>query len=214
VFGVSDGLVSSTALVMGVAGSGSPRQVILLSGMAGLLAGSLSMAAGEYVSMASQREMYQREISLEAEQLEEKTEEKRDELTLLYEAKGLEPADAARVADRIMADRQVALDTLAREKLGLDPTCLGSPVAAAVASKLSFGAGAIVPILPYFIGAGTAAFIGAIALAAAALLAVGAGIGKLNGRSALRSGLRQLLLGATAAVVTFCVGHLIGAIVS
>jgi VIT1/CCC1 family predicted Fe2+/Mn2+ transporter len=214
VFGVSDGLVSNTALVMGLAGSGSAHRVILLSGVAGLLAGSLSMAAGEYVSMASQREMYQREISLEAQELDENPEDKRERLAQLYQAKGLERPDAERLADRIMADRGVALDTLAREELGLDPTGLGSPVAAAAASKLTFGAGALAVILPYFIANGTVAFIGAIALAAAALLGVGAGIGKLNGRSAVRSGLRQLLLGGTAALVTFCVGHLIGASVS
>ena len=191
VFGLSDGLVSNTALVMGLAGSGSAHRVILLAGIAGLLAGSLSMAAGEYVSMASQREMYEREISLVAQELEERPKQKRDELVRLYRAKGLEPADAERVADRIMADRQVALDTLAREELGLDPTELGSPLSAALSSKLTFAAGALVVILPYLIGRGTAALLAAITLAAAALLGVGAGIGMLNGRSAVRSGLRQ-----------------------
>lgn len=214
VFGMSDGLVSNTALVMGLAGSGVAHRLILLAGVAGLLAGSLSMAAGEYVSMASQREMYEREISLEAQELEEKPEEKRDKLVLLYRAKGLERADAERVADRIMADGQVALDTLAREELGLDPNELGSPLSAAISSKLTFAAGALVVILPYFMGGGTAAFIVAIALAAAALLGVGAGIGMLNGRSAMRSGLRQLLLGGSAALVAFGIGRLIGACVS
>jgi VIT1/CCC1 family predicted Fe2+/Mn2+ transporter len=214
VFGMSDGLVSNTALVMGLAGSGAAHRVILLAGVAGLLAGSLSMAAGEYVSMASQREMYEHEISLEAQQLEEKPTEKRNELVLLYRAKGLELADAERLADRIMANREVALDTLAREELGLDPTELGSPLSAAVSSKLTFAAGALVVILPYLIGGGAAAFIAAIALAGAALLGVGAGIGALNGRSATRSGLRQLLLGGSAALVAFGIGHLIGASVS
>lgn len=211
VFGVSDGLVSNTALVMGVAGSGVSHTVILLTGTAGLLAGSFSMAAGEYVSMASQREMYQREISLEAQELEEKPEEERDELVLLYRAKGIPREEAARLADRIMADRQVALDTLTREELGLDPTELGSPLSAAVASMLTFALGALVVIFPYFFGSGTAPLIGAVILAAAALVGVGAGIGLLNGRPALRSGLRQLLLGGAAALVTYGVGHLIGA---
>ncbi len=214
VFGVSDGLVSNTALVMGIAGSGASHTVILLAGVAGLLAGSFSMAAGEYVSMASQREMYEREIALEATELEEKPEEERDELVLLYRAKGLDRADAERLADQIMADSKVALDTLAREELGLDPTSLGSPVSAAISSLLTFAAGALVVILPYLIGSGTAALIAAIVLAAAALLGVGAGIGVLNGRSPVRSGLRQLLVGGLAAVVTFGVGHLIGATVS
>src|SRR5260221_2923157 len=214
VFGVSDGLVSNTALVMGVAGSGASHTVILLAGTAGLLSGSFSMAAGEYVSMASQREMYEREISLEAQELEEKPEEERDELVLLYRAKGLPRDDARRLADRIMADREVALDTLTREELGLDPAELGSPLAAAISSLLTFGLGALVVVFPYFFGAGTAALVAAIVLAAAALLAVGAGIGVLNGRSPVRSGLRQLLLGGAAALVTFGIGHLIGASVS
>jgi VIT1/CCC1 family predicted Fe2+/Mn2+ transporter len=214
IFGVSDGLVSNTALVMGVAGSGTAARIILLSGVAGLLAGSFSMAAGEYVSMASQREMYEREISLEAQELEEKPAEERDELVLLYRAKGLPRPDAERLADQIMSDRQVALDTLTREELGLDPAELGSPLAAAVSSLLTFAAGALVVIIPYFIGSGTAALAAAIVLAAVALIAVGAGIGVLNGRSAVRSALRQLLLGGAAALVTFGIGHLIGATVS
>jgi VIT1/CCC1 family predicted Fe2+/Mn2+ transporter len=211
VFGVSDGLVSNTALVMGVAGSGASHTVILLTGTAGLLSGSFSMAVGEYVSMASQREMYQREIALEAQELEEKPEEEHDELVLLYRAKGLPRDAAAQLADRIMADRQVALDTLTREELGLDPTQLGSPLAAAISSLLTFAAGALVVILPYFAGSGTAALVTAIVLAAAALVGVGAGIGVLNGRSAVRSGLRQLVLGGVAALVTYGIGHLIGA---
>ena len=214
VFGVSDGLVSNTALVMGVAGSGASHTVILLAGTAGLLSGSFSMAAGEYVSMASQREMYQREIALEAQELQEKPEEEHDELVLLYRAKGLPRQEATRLADRIMADRQVALDTLAREELGLDPGQLGSPLSAALSSLLTFAAGALVVLLPYFAGGGTAALVAAIVLAAAALVAVGSGIGLLNGRSAVRSGLRQLLLGGAAALITFGIGHLIGASVS
>jgi VIT1/CCC1 family predicted Fe2+/Mn2+ transporter len=211
VFGVSDGLVSNTALVMGVAGSGASHTVILLTGTAGLLSGSFSMAVGEYVSMASQRESYQREIALEAQELEEKPEEEHDELVLLYRAKGLPRDAAAQLADRIMADRQVALDTLTREELGLDPAQLGSPLSAAISSLLTFAAGALVVILPYFAGSGTAALVTAIVLAAAALVGVGAGIGVLNGRSAVRSGLRQLLLGGVAALVTYGIGHLIGA---
>ena len=214
VFGVSDGLVSNTALVTGVAGSGASHTVIMLAGTAGLLSGSFSMAAGEYVSMASQREMYEREISLEAQELQENPQEERDELVLLYRAKGLPRADAERLADQIMTDRQVALDTLTREELGLDPAELGSPLSAAISSLLTFAVGALVVILPYFFGGGTAALVAAIILAAAALLGVGVGIGVLNGRSAIRSGLRQLLLGGAAALVTFGIGHLIGASVS
>jgi vacuolar iron transporter family protein len=214
VFGVSDGLVSNTALVMGFAGSGVSHTVTLLAGVAGLLAGSFSMAAGEYISMSSQREMYQREISLEQAELEEKPEEERSELVLIYRAKGLSRPDAERLADKIMADKDVALDTLAREELGLDPGELGSPWVAAMSSLFAFASGAFVVVLPYLIGSGTAALGAAIGLALAAMFAVGATIGALNGRSAIRTGLRQMFVGALAAAVTYGVGHLIGAHVS
>ena len=214
VFGISDGLVSNTALVMGFAGSGVPRTVTLLAGIAGLLAGSFSMAAGEYISMSSQREMYEREISLERAELEEKPDEEHAELVLIYRAKGLSRTEAERLADQIMADRSVALDTLAREELGLDPGELGSPWFAAVSSLLAFALGALVVIVPYLAGSGVAAAVTAIGLALAAMFGVGATIGALNGRSAIRMGLRQMLTGAVAAAVTFGVGHLIGAHVS
>jgi VIT1/CCC1 family predicted Fe2+/Mn2+ transporter len=214
VFGVSDGLVSNTALVMGFAGSGLSHSAVLLAGVAGLLAGSFSMAAGEFISVSSQREMFQREISLEQAELEEKPEEERSELVLIYRAKGLSRPDAERLADKIMADRAVALDTLAREELGLDPGQLGSPLGAAASSLLAFAAGAFVVVLPYLIGSGTAALVAAIVLALAAMFGVGATIGALNGRSAVRMGVRQMAVGALAAAVTFGIGHLIGAHVS
>jgi VIT1/CCC1 family predicted Fe2+/Mn2+ transporter len=210
VFGVSDGLVSNTALVMGFAGSGAHRATILLAGVAGLLAGAFSMAAGEYVSMSSQREMYEREIALESEELTEHPAEEREELVLLYRAKGLDRAQAEQLADKLMADRDVALDTLAREELGLDPTALGSPWAAAASSLLAFAVGAFVVVLPYLFGGGTAAFVVAVVLAVLALIAVGGGIGALNGRSALRSAVRQVVAGGVAALFTYGVGHLIG----
>jgi VIT1/CCC1 family predicted Fe2+/Mn2+ transporter len=214
VFGVSDGLVSNTALVMGFAGSGVAHTVTLLAGVAGLLAGSFSMAAGEYVSMSSQREMYQREIALEDIELTEKPDEEYAELVLIYRAKGLSRADAENLAGKIMADRSVALDTLAREELGLDPDELGSPWGAAASSLLAFALGAFVVVVPYLAGSGTAALVAAIVLALAAMFAVGAGIGAMNGRNPIRSGLRQVLAGTIAAAVTFGVGHLIGAHIS
>ena len=214
VFGISDGLVSNTALVMGFAGSGVSRTVTLLAGVAGLLAGSFSMAAGEYVSMSSQREMYQREIALEEAELTEKPEEEHAELVLIYRAKGLSRPDAEKLADKIMADRSVALDTLAREELGLDPDELGSPWGAALSSLLAFAIGALVVVVPYLAGSGTAALVAAIILALAAMFAVGASIGAMNGRNPVRSGLRQVFAGTLAAAVTFGVGHLIGANVS
>lgn len=214
VFGVSDGLVSNTSLVMGFAGSGSSRSAILLAGVAGLLAGSFSMAAGEYVSVTSQRETYEREIAMEARELEEKPEEERDELALLYRAKGLSREDARSLADTILQDKQVALDTLSREELGLDPDELGSPWAAATSSMLAFALGALVVVLPYLFGGGTAALVVAIGLSVLAMLAVGAFLGTMNRRPVVRSALRQLLVGGVAALVTFVVGRLIGVSVS
>jgi VIT1/CCC1 family predicted Fe2+/Mn2+ transporter len=199
---------------MGFAGSGTSRTVTLLAGIAGLLAGSFSMAAGEYISMSSQREMYEREISLEQAELEEKPEEEHAELVLIYRAKGLSKPEAEQLADRIMADPSVALDTLAREELGLDPDELGSPWGAAFSSLFAFAIGAFVVIIPYLAGSGKAALLAAIVLAVAALFGVGASIGALNGRGVLRSGLRQVIAGVIAAAVTFGVGHLIGAHVS
>ena len=186
----------------------------LLAGIAGLLAGSFSMAAGEYVSMSSQREMYQREISLEQAELEEKPEEEHAELVLIYRAKGLSRADSEKLADRIMSDREVALDTLAREELGLDPDDLGSPWGAALSSLFAFAIGAFVVVIPYLAGSGTAALLAAIVLVIAALFGVGASIGALNGRGVTRSGLRQVIAGVIAAGITYGVGHLIGTHVS
>jgi vacuolar iron transporter family protein len=214
VFGVSDGLVSNTALVMGFAGSGATRTMILLAGIAGLLAGSFSMAAGEYISMSSQREMYQREIALEEAELNENPDEEHAELVLIYRAKGLSRPEAEHLADRIMSDRATALDTLTREELGLDPDELGSPWFSAISSLFAFAIGAFVVVAPYLAGSGAAALLTAIGLAIAAVFAVGASIGVLNGRSAVRSGLRQVFVGALAAAVTFGVGHLIGTSVS
>jgi vacuolar iron transporter family protein len=210
IFGVSDGLVSNTALVMGFAGSGASRSAVLLAGVAGLLAGAFSMAAGEYVSMSGQREMFEREIALEATELQEKPEEELEELVLLYRAKGLARDKARELAEQIMADPAVALDTLAREELGLDPGSLGSPWAAAFSSMLTFALGAFVVVLPYLFGGGSSAFVVAVVLSVLAMVAVGAGIGLLNGRSAVRSAVRQVVAGVLAAAVTFGVGHLIG----
>jgi VIT1/CCC1 family predicted Fe2+/Mn2+ transporter len=169
------------------------------------------MAAGEYVSMSSQREMFEREISLEAQELDEQPDEEREELALLYQAKGLPPEEARQLADRLMSDREVALDTLAREELGLDPEALGSPWSAAVSSMIAFAVGAAVALVPYLFAAGTAALVTAIVAVTVALFVVGGGIGLLNGRSVVRSGLRQVFVGGLAAGVTFVVGHLLGA---
>jgi len=211
VFGVSDGLVSNTALVMGFAGANPEPRIILFAGLAGLLAGAFSMAAGEYVSVASQRDLFKREIAREAEELATNPAEEQKELELIYRAKGLDQETAARTAAQIMKDPDVALQTLAREELGLDPDELGSPIKAAAASFLAFAIGAIVVVLPYLFGMeGTSALVIAIALAAVAMLVVGGMVGYLSGRGVIFSAFRQIAWGAGAAAVTFVVGAIIG----
>jgi VIT1/CCC1 family predicted Fe2+/Mn2+ transporter len=210
VFGVNDGLVSNTSLVMGFAGSGAARTTILFAGLAGLLAGAFSMAVGEYISMRSQREAYQREIALESEELRDDPEAEAEELALIYRAKGLDAEEAQRVATTIMKNHDTALETMAREELGLDPEELGSPWSAAASSLIAFALGAVVVVIPYLFGAGTAALVTAVILAAVALFTVGAVLGLLNGRASLRSGARQLLVGGGAALVVYFIGHAIG----
>ena len=214
VFGVSDGLVSNTALVMGFAAASLAgaieNSVVLFAGLAGLLAGAFSMAAGEYVSMASQRDLFKREIDLERQELLEKPEEERLELELIYRAKGL-PRDQARaVADQIMKDPEIALDTLAREELGLDPDELGSAWKAAVSSFLSFAIGASVVVVPYALFTGMTAFVLAVVLAIVSLIVVGGLVGSQSGRGIVFSAGRQVLWGVGAAGVTYLVGSLVG----
>ena len=214
VFGISDGLVSNTALVMGFAGAslnGSiDNSTVLFAGLAGLLAGSFSMAAGEYVSVASQRDLFRREIEMEAIELRDKPEEEAKELELIYRAKGLDKALAKSVSDKIMSDPKTALDTLAREELGLDPDQLGSPVKVAVSSFIAFAIGASVAVLPYTLLEGSAAFLTAIAAAIIALCVVGGVVGRLSGRGIAFSATRQLSWGVGAATITYAVGSLIG----
>ena len=210
VFGVNDGLVSNLSLVIGVAGANPEPRFILLAGVAGLLAGSFSMAAGEYVSMTAQREMFERQIALEREELATAPEEEHEELSLLYQAKGIPAEEAEQMAGRLLADPAAALDTMAREELGLDPESLGSPWGAAVSSLASFAAGAVLPVIPYLFTAGVVAFVLSAVLSALGLLAVGAAITLFTGRSPLVGALRMLAIGAVAATVTYGVGRLIG----
>ena len=211
IFGVSDGLVSNLALVMGIAGASQGQgSFVLLAGIAGMLAGSFSMAAGEYISMQSQRELFERQIALEKAELEAMPEEEQAELASVYRGKGFTDGEAEAIAARMFADPEHALDTLVREELGLDPDELGSPWGAAIGSFVAFAVGALIPVIPYVITAGSAAFLGAIGLSIAALFAVGAGVSLLTGRSLLFSGARQVLIGAAAAAVTYVVGHAIG----
>lgn len=214
VFGVNDGLVSNLSLVMGVAGAAPEGRFVLLSGIAGLLAGSFSMAAGEYVSMTAQRELFERQIALEKEELETNPAEEQEELALIYQAKGVPEAEAQALAARLITDSRAALDTLAREELGLDPNSLGSPWGAALSSFVMFALGAVLPVLPFMFGSGTTATVVSAVLGALGLLVVGGALSLLTGRNPLFSALRMLGIGAVAATVTFLVGKVIGVAVT
>jgi VIT1/CCC1 family predicted Fe2+/Mn2+ transporter len=211
IFGVSDGLVSNLSLVMGVAGAASGNaKFILLAGIAGLLAGAFSMAAGEYISMQSQRELFERQIALEKAEMEAMPEEEEAELAASYRAKGFTAEEAARIAHRIFRDPVAALDMLVREELGLDPDELGSPWGAAAGSFVAFAIGASIPVIPYLFGGGTAVLLVSLVLSLIALFTVGAAVSLLTGRGLIFSGLRQLVIGLAAALVTYAIGSLIG----
>ena len=211
VLGANDGLVSNLSLVMGVAGAELPGQTILVTGLAGLLAGACSMAMGEWLSVQSARELNQRQLAIEAEEIATVPEEEQQELALIYEAKGLTEDEAKAVAAKLMADKDSALDALAREELGIDPQDLGgSAWAAAGTSFVLFAGGAIVPVAPFLFLTGTSAVIVSPLVSALALFLVGAAITLFTGRNLLSTGLRQLLFGAVAAGVTYGIGRLLG----
>jgi VIT1/CCC1 family predicted Fe2+/Mn2+ transporter len=215
VLGANDGLTSNLALVMGVAGAQFKSTVILIAGITGLLAGAFSMAIGEWVSVQSARELYQRQVRTEAAEIRSVPDEEQEELALIYEAKGLSQVEAQQMAERLMADERTALDAMVREELGLDPSTLGgSPYAAGGSSFVLFTLGAIIPLISYFFASGTVAVVTAIAAAAVGLFVIGALISLLTGRGAVFSGTRQLVFGLMAAGATFGLGHLIGAAVT
>ena len=211
VFGVNDGLVSNVSLVLGVAGAGVASGYVLTAGLAGLLAGALSMAAGEYVSVRSQREMYEYQIALEREELAEYPDEEAEELALIYQARGVALEQAREVSQALLANPEAALDVLAREELGLNPDDLGSPWQAAWSSFIAFALGAAVPLVPFLCGfTGAGATAGAVAVTLVALFAVGLGLSLFTGRDALRSAVRMVLIGGGAGAVSFLVGHAVG----
>jgi VIT1/CCC1 family predicted Fe2+/Mn2+ transporter len=211
VMGANDGLVSNLSLVMGVAGAAMEGKAILITGLAGLLAGAISMALGEWLSVQSSRELYEHQITTEKRELDLAPEEEAQELALIYQAKGLNPKQAAKLADQIIADPTIALDTLAREELGIDPQELGgSAWEAAITSFLLFAIGAIIPVSPFIFTSGSQAVILSLVLSAIGLFFLGAAITILTGRSALVSGLRQALFGMVAAAITYGIGRLIG----
>jgi VIT1/CCC1 family predicted Fe2+/Mn2+ transporter len=210
VLGANDGLVSNMSLVMGVAGADLAGRSILITGMAGLLAGSISMALGEWLSVQSARELYAHQIDIERQELEAHPEDEAQELALIYQAKGLPSDQAEALGKRLVEDQAAALDTLAREELGIDPEELGgSAWTAAMTSFFLFSLGAIVPVLPYFFSGGQPAAIASILLSLVALFLLGAGITVITGASAPRSGLRMVIFGIGAAAVTFTVGRLL-----
>ncbi|OGP27485.1 MAG: hypothetical protein A2038_03020 [Deltaproteobacteria bacterium GWA2_57_13] len=210
VFGVNDGLVSNFSLVMGFAGAEAGPEYILLAGVAGLLAGAFSMAAGEYVSMRAQRELFEQQIAMEKQELEMSPKEEEEELSLIYQAKGIPEEEANLLAHRIIQNPKTAIDTLAREELGLDPSQLGSPWGAAVSSFLAFVLGAIVPVIPYLASSGKTAFVFSASMSCLALFGVGALLSVFTARGPLSSGLRMLGIGLLASAITFSVGWLLG----
>jgi len=212
VFGMNDGLLSNASLVLGVAGAGAANGYVLMTGAAGLLAGALSMAAGEYVSVRTQREMYEYQIALERDEVAEYPEEEAEELALIYEARGVDIEQAREVSRSLLSRPEQALDVLAREELGLNPDDLGSPWQAAIASFLAFACGAIIPLVPFLVRIPAGYTLTAtITLTGLALFIIGMVLSLFTGRDALRSAFRMVLIGGGAGTVTFLVGKLLGA---
>ncbi|HEX3392983.1 MAG TPA: VIT1/CCC1 transporter family protein [Acidimicrobiales bacterium] len=210
VFGISDGLVSNVALILGVAAAHPAAGFVRLAGLAGLIGGSVSMAAGEFVSMTAQKELLERELEMERLELKRRPDHERRELVQLYRSRGIEAAVAEDLAEALMRDPKVALETHAREELGIHPESLGAPVAAAVSSFLAFSAGALIPLLPWFFATGTAAIIVSMVLGVVSALVVGAALASFTGRPVVRSAGRQLLWSAVPAAVTYVIGSAVG----
>ncbi len=209
-FGLSDGLVTNISLVLGVAGASPGGQIVRLVGVAGLVAGAFSMGAGEYLSMAAQRELMQRELDVERESLTQSPEGEAAELRGMYEDRGIAPEVARDMVHEVMADPELALETHAREELGINPKHLGSPVQAALSSFFSFALGAFIPLLPWLITRGNGAIVGSVILSVVAALTVGVVLATFTKRSRAESALRQLLVTAVAAAVTYGIGRAIG----
>ncbi len=210
VFGASDGLVTNVSLVLGVAGAQANRSLVFLAGMAGLLAGAFSMAAGEYISMKAQQELLQRELDMERLELKRNPVEEEAELAAMYVRRGIDATLAKQLAADVMTDPDRALQAHAREEMGVDPDDLGSPWGAAGSSFAAFCVGAVLPLLPWFFFGGNGAVLASAVIGSVSALVIGVVLGHFTGRSKLRSGLRQLFISALAASVTYAVGSLIG----
>jgi vacuolar iron transporter family protein len=210
VFGANDGLVSNLALVMGVAGASPEPGIIVLAGVAGLIAGAFSMGVGEYVSVQSQRELLDFQVAFQRKQLREAPDQERAILTRIYAERGFSERQAAEFAEAVFDDDDHAVRLLIFEEVGLDARSIGSPMAAALSSFVAFTAGAFVPLLPFLLATGTTGFVGSIGLSLLALALLGIGIARLTRRPVAYGAVRQVLLGGAAAAVTFVVGTLIG----
>ena len=211
VFGASDGLVSNASLVMGVAAAGSDLHSVQIAGFAGMIAGALSMAAGEYVSVRSQREFYEYQMDLERKELAEYPEAEAEELALIYHARGIDMDEARRISAVLLSRPEQALDVLAREELGLNPDDLGSPWGAAGSSFFAFAIGACVPLIPFLMASGPTAIYASAGATAVMLVAIGVALSLFTGRGALRGGLRMLAIGGGAGVAAWAIGKLLGA---
>ncbi len=210
VFGVNDGLISNMSLILGVIGANVDHSFIILAGFAGLLAGAFSMASGEYISVRSQREVYEYQIDLERQELEMYPEEEIEELALIYQARGIPEDQAIQLATLLIANPNTALDTLAREELGLNPDELGSPLGAMVSSFLSFSVGAAIPLLPFIISKSSWSFPISLLLTGVVLFGIGAILSLYTNKNSFKGGLRMLMVGAAAGAVTYLVGLWIG----
>jgi len=213
IFGVSDGLVSNVALILGVAAAASSGSSVLIAGISGLLAGAASMAAGEYVSMKAQAELIERELAIERVSIAEKPRQETAELKNIYMARGIDAANAEVMATAVMADPEVALEVHAREELGIDPHEVGNPIEAAISSFVAFCLGAVLPLLPWFFIEGTTATLASVLIGLAAAATVGATLARFTERSMFRTVARQVAIASAACLLTWLIGSLLGATV-
>jgi VIT1/CCC1 family predicted Fe2+/Mn2+ transporter len=213
VFGISDGLVSNVALILGVAAASADASTVLVAGVSGLLAGAASMAAGEYVSVKAQVELVERELQIERISIAREPRLETEELAAIYTSRGIDPEQAEAMATAVMADPEVALEVHAREELGVDPDDVGNPLAAAGSSFVAFAVGALLPLVPWFVASGLAAMVASVVLGLAAAATVGLVLATFTERSRIRTASRQVVLAAVACALTWLIGSLLGATV-
>ena len=210
VFGVSDGLVSNVALILGVAGATTDAAFVRVAGLSGLIAGAISMAAGEYLSMRAQNELHEREVARERRSIEENPHAEKAELIAIYEERGIPTEQATLVAEQVMRDPEVALDVHTREEMGVGPSELGRPLAATVASFFAFSAGAVLPLIPWFVESGSAAVWASVVIGAIGAAAIGAVLARFTERSTWRTAVRQVLVASGACLATYVIGSAAG----